>query len=192
MNEYTEYLGEAIAIIVAVVPIAVIIGGLVIAALAIRSRAQLRALAHQERLAMIERGMTPPAKRRAFPGLLLGSWDDMKRTSWYRDDPTRRRASAVWMLGWGLALAVLVWVGVDDPRSALAIGGFFAILALTIFVISLMPRPESAAPPEPRPTTSEPATASGAEPPPVTPAPARPAADEPPAPRGADDPDSSA
>ena len=190
MTEYTEYLGEAIATIVAVVPIILIIGGLVIAALAIRSRAQLRALAHQERLAMIERGMTPPpAKGRVFSGLLPGSWDDMKGATRYRDDPARRRASAVVMLGFGVALAVLIWVAGDDPRSAVGVGGFFVVMGLALFVISFMPRPESAAPPEPPPTTSEPATASGTEPRPVTPAPA---ADEPLAPGGADDPDSSA
>ena len=197
----TDYLGIAIAMIVAGVPLIAIIGGLVIAALAIRSRARLRTLAHQERLAMIERGMTPPAEGPAFPDLPPWSWDDMrarryrdamKRARRYRDDPARRRASAVGMLGFGLALAVLVWVGGDAPRAAVGIGGSFGVLALTIFVISFMAKPESAAPPEPPPTMSEPATASGTEPPPVTPAPVPPPADEPLASGGADDPDSSA
>ena len=148
----------AIATLVAAVPIVALIGGLVIAALAIRNRARLKTLAHQERLAMIERGLTPPAEGRAFPGLPPGSWDDIMRTKErHPDDPTRRRDGAVWMLGFGLAAALLFWVGFDEPELAMGIGGALSVLGLTYFVSSFVATPEPPSPPRPRPGSSEPA-----------------------------------
>lgn len=147
-----------IATIVAVVPIAAVIGGLVIAALSLQSRARLKMAAHQERLAMIKRGQTPPAEERAFPGLPPGSWDDMtKSTQRDKDDPTRRRDNAVWMVGFGAAATLLFCVGFDEPELAMGIGGAFGILSLTYFITSFVTRPESASRPGPEPGHSEPA-----------------------------------
>ena len=131
----TDYMSMAIATIVAIAPVAALIGGVIIAALAILGRGRLETQAHLERLAMIERGLTPPADERAFPGgLPFGSWNDMRATQREKDDPTRRRDNAVWFVGFGSAAALLFWVGFGDPDLGVGIGGAFWILGLTYFV----------------------------------------------------------
>ncbi len=157
----------AVAVIVAAVPLVVIIGGLIIGALAVRSQARIKTLTHQERLAMIERGLTPPPTASLFdtigiPGPAGGSVDDLIKLKAakqrLKDDPTHRRDSAVWMLGFGSAAALLFWVGFDEPELAIGFGGALGILGLTFFVSSFVARPESAASsPGPAPGPSEPA-----------------------------------
>ena len=123
----------AVAVIVAAVPLVVSIGGLIIGALAVRSQARIKTLTHQERLAMIERGLTPPPTASLFdtigiPGPAGGSVDDLIKLKAakqrLKDDPTHRRDSAVRMLGFGSAAALLFWVApglahlTQPPRTA--------------------------------------------------------------------------
>ena len=107
--------------------------------IAMHSRAKARELEHRERMAMIERGLAPAPEKdpAAFEQRLMPVASP--RT-------VRTRSAGVILIGFGLALMVLITFTVGAPEIGIGVGGAFAVLGAAFVVNSLLPgahpRPE--------------------------------------------------
>jgi hypothetical protein len=109
-------------------PLFVMFGGFVMLGLTIWRGARQAEFRHRERMAMIERGMTPPDP-------VLG-------------DARLQRAHGVKMTlgimlcGLGLALTMLIAFAAGDLGIGLGIGGAFVMVGLAFIVAAMTTRPE--------------------------------------------------
>lgn len=113
----------------ALIPIVAIIGGLSVAAFGMFLRMKARKLMHDERLAMIERGLTPPPLSAAELG----------------DFPRRRRSSrhiGVILIAVGIGLGALVALN-DQMKSALGVGGMLVMIGLGFLLNAMLDRRET-------------------------------------------------
>jgi hypothetical protein len=127
-----------------------IVAGVVVVAMGIQSRRHIREMEHRERLAMIERGLTPP------PDLETAA---MERTL-SNEDATRYarilrwRTAGIIMIGLGLAYFFLVTFAVRNPEIGIGVGGAFVTIGAAFFVNAIMLQrsfnPHGARRPEPR------------------------------------------
>jgi hypothetical protein len=112
------------------IPIVSIIGGLGIAALGIYKSMRLRELAYRERIAMIERGLVPPADPwGAGPGgrhRFRGTGDGIRASKY--------RTAGIVLIGLGAALLVLISFAGGQPAVGIGVGGAFAILGFAFIV----------------------------------------------------------
>src|SRR6185503_6587378 len=101
----------------------VIFAGVGVLWLAMQSRRRFREMEHRERLAMIERGLVPSPESDplAFERSLPAS-----RTA--SPISARLRSAGVILIGFGLALAMLIAFTTDSPRVAVGIGGAFVMI----------------------------------------------------------------
>jgi hypothetical protein len=115
-----------------------VIGGVLVVIAGMRHRARILEMAHRERLAMIERGLTPPV--------------DVVQA--YRDQPSargRRLLSAgIVVVGLGLALGMLIAFASREEEIAVGVGGAIAVMGAafiaTALVIRSMSGPEQGPP----------------------------------------------
>jgi hypothetical protein len=119
--------------LVALIPLVAIVGGLALAAYGAYQRTRLRELAHRERLAMIERGLTPPVD----PSLGFTDRDDVLPVSGGRRG-SRFRAAGVILVSIGLGLFVLISFTAGTPQIALGVGGAFAVVGAAFLVLASM------------------------------------------------------
>ena len=152
--------GELLAVILS---LATLLGGVVIILAGLWYRARMRELGHQERLAMIERGMVPPPE---FEPL----------------DPTfvpaqRSRSLGIVVVGLGFALMFLIGVAGGAPESGVGIGGAVVIVGAAFIARSIF------APPPP-PMREPPPPMAPRDPPPMDPRGAPPTAPREPPPEG--------
>jgi hypothetical protein len=118
------------------IPIVAIVGGVAIVALGMFKGLRLRELEYRERIAMIERGLMPPA-----PGTPLRKHqeyafrEDGARPGSYERAARHRRAGMV-LIGIGLSLMILL-AFTADANIGIGIGGAFAMLGLTFVGNSL-------------------------------------------------------
>jgi hypothetical protein len=120
--------------------------GVWVIAAALRYRTRAIELQHQERLAMIEKGLTPP------PELAVATVvaDTGRRLNERRAGVKDRSMSlGIIVIGLGLAFMTLVGVAAESPEVGLGIGGAVAIVGAAFIVRSLVVGP---AQPVPRPT----------------------------------------
>jgi hypothetical protein len=114
------------------IPIVAIIGGLSIGAYSMYLRMKARALIHQERLAMIEKGLAPPPLSAAeLP-----------------DFPRRRRSSrqiGVTIVAVGVGVAILIALN-GEIRPALGVGGLLVMIGAGFLLNAILDRRESATP----------------------------------------------
>jgi hypothetical protein len=111
------------------IPIVSIIGGLSVGAYSMTLRMKARKLMHEERLAMIEKGLVPPP---------LSAADLV-------DFPKRRRSSrhvGVILVAVGVGMGVLIALN-DEPRHALGVGGLVVLIGLGFLLNSLLDRREA-------------------------------------------------
>jgi FtsH-binding integral membrane protein len=101
----------------------VIAGGVFVIVSALKYRAKILEMAHRERLAMIERGLKP-----AGPLLDLAS----NRPSQARS--SRMMSGGIVVVGFGLALAMVIGFTSREPEIAIGIGGAVAILGAAFIV----------------------------------------------------------
>ena len=134
--------------------------GLMVAAM--MNRRRFREMEHQERLAMIERGLLPS------PESDPAGFDASSRLSAGPDAGIRYRTAGVLMMGFGLGLLVLLTFTAGEPGVGLGVGGGWAILgAASLFNYFLISKrepdrtparrwtpPASPRPPEPPPASS--------------------------------------
>jgi hypothetical protein len=106
-----------------------IFAGIAVLWMAMQSRRRFREMEHRERLAMIERGLVPSPESDplAFERSLPAS----------RTVPAisaRLRSAGVILIGFGLALVMLIWFTSDAPRVAVGVGGAFVMIGLAFIV----------------------------------------------------------
>ena len=92
-----------------------------------RYRSRAMEMAHRERLAMIERGMTPPADLGAV---------------YQRANKAARGSTAmslgIVIMGLGFALALLIGFASREPEIAIGVGGAIAVVGLAFIVTSIV------------------------------------------------------
>ena len=108
-----------------------IFAGIAVLWMAMQSRRRFREMEHRERLAMIERGLlpSPESDPLAFEQSLAGS-----RTVATSPISGRMRSAGVILIGFGLALTVLITFAAETPRVAFGVGGAFVMIGLAFFV----------------------------------------------------------
>lgn len=136
------------------VPIIGILGAFAYIIVKTLALARVRELEVRERIAMIERGLVPPPEvdPRGFDrAMKVLDRRDVSRGS------GRHRRAGITLMGVGLGLMVMIGFAGNDPRSAIGVGGFIAIMGLAFFINSLVDshvEPPSI-PPEQRPVAKE-------------------------------------
>jgi hypothetical protein len=124
----------------AFIPLTILVALLALAAFWISRRARMREFAHRERLAMIEKGLVPPAE--LYPGgpplsVVEGALasDPSARPSRVA---TRFRSAGVMFVGLGVALALIIGVTAGKPNVGLGIGGAIVALGAAMIVNAVL------------------------------------------------------
>jgi peptidoglycan/LPS O-acetylase OafA/YrhL len=118
-----------------------IAGGVFVIVSAMKYRAKILEMAHRERLALIERGLKP-----AGPLVALESNRPRARSS-------RMMSGGIVIVGFGLALALMIGFTSGQPEIAVGIGGAVAILGAAFIVTAYVRYQEPSEPaPEWKPT----------------------------------------
>jgi peptidoglycan/LPS O-acetylase OafA/YrhL len=103
-----------------------IAGGVLVVVSGMRHRAKVLAMAHRERLAMIERGITPPAD------LLASGFGELEQRR--RTRSTRLLSGGIMVVGLGLAIAMLLAFASREPEIAIGVGGAIVMIGLACIV----------------------------------------------------------
>lgn len=111
----------------------VVIAGVVILLAGLRHRTRTLELLHQERLAMIERGLVPPGSPAAL--------DDARHGGGYAGTRSRSFSMGIIVVGLGLALMLLISVAGDSPATGIGVGGATAILGAAFIARALLGAP---------------------------------------------------
>jgi hypothetical protein len=117
--------------------------GVWVIAAALRYRTRALELQHQERLAMIEKGLAPPPEMTGLT-FVAGVGKHM-----HERRAVRSMSLGIIVIGLGLAFMTLVGVAAEAPETGLGIGGAIAIVGAAFIVRSLV---VGHAQPVPRPT----------------------------------------
>ncbi len=116
-----------------VIPIVAIIGGFFLAGLSIYAQIRRREFEHRERLAMIEKGLTPPPATKPLAEEMLPTHSDV----WQGPGDSRKartRGGGFILMAVGFGLAFMMWMTTHDEGVAVGVGGFLVILGAAIFL----------------------------------------------------------
>ena len=112
----------------AMLPLVGLIGVLSLTAHWISARRTLRELEIKERVALIEKGLSPP------PELMpTGSVDEVHSPATRAD---RYRTAGILFVGLGLALMLLLGAAANIPQIGVGVGGAIALLGAALIAIS--------------------------------------------------------
>ncbi len=109
-----------IAVIAVLLPALIIIGGVVVMVAGIRHATRQAEFQHQERLAMIERGVTPPEGGRRAEGL--------------RRSHGLKMSLGILLCGLGLGLVMLITFAAGEPGTGAGIGGAIVMVGIAFIV----------------------------------------------------------
>jgi hypothetical protein len=104
-----------------------IFGGLGILWMAMTNRRAVREMEHRERLALIQRGLVPAPE--SDPLAFETQFAPASAAK-----PERWRAAGVVIIGFGLALMMLLTFTTREPELGIGIGGAFVVLGATFVV----------------------------------------------------------
>jgi hypothetical protein len=122
--------------VVLLFPLTFLVGGLIIAAMAMSHRARLRELAYRERIAMIERGLTPaPETDPARFEQTLERW--VSSDAFARAAGHRHRTFGVMLIGLGFGLMLLIGVTAGFANG-MGIGGAVVCLGVAFLVNGIL------------------------------------------------------
>ena len=121
------------ALLVVLVLCLLIIAAVVVVGMGIQSQRQIREMEHRERLAMIERGLPPPADFESAVERTLSTEDAARYAR-----VLRWRTAGIIMIGLGLAYFFLVTFAVRNPEIGIGVGGAFTVIGAAFFVNALM------------------------------------------------------
>jgi hypothetical protein len=124
----------------AALPVLVLVGLFLLAAFWISARARMREWAHRERIAMIEKGLVPPAE------LYTGGAARSALETTIASDPsarpsraaTRSRSAGVLFIGLGVALALIIGVTAGKADVGLGLGGAIVALGAAMIVNAML------------------------------------------------------
>jgi hypothetical protein len=137
---------EPLEVMIATIPLIVVTGLMVLAAVWVYRMSKLRELKQRQILAMIEKGITPP------PELHPVAFNGAPRRSMQEE---RFKSGGIMLIGFGVALALVIGVAGGQARVGLGIGGAIAAIGAAMVVSALFSRGSgsvaSGPPPEPRP-----------------------------------------
>jgi hypothetical protein len=117
--------------LVMLIPLIAVTGGLINAGLALHHRARLKELALRERIALIERGLTPPPE--VDPAAFDREWDDhaLARPG---SRAAKNQTAGVILIGLGLGLMLLISLTSGETNVGIGVGGGIAILGAAFLV----------------------------------------------------------
>jgi Domain of unknown function (DUF6249) len=117
--------------VIFLIPITVLVGIFTIAALGVVRSTRLREARLRERLAMIERGLTPPPE--LDPG-------EFERAAAASQAAARRRfmGAGIMLVTVGLGVGLLIGVAAEATRIAVGVGGAIALLGLGLITNALV------------------------------------------------------
>jgi hypothetical protein len=118
---------DASDIVFALIPLTVVVGLLVLAALWILRATRLRELKQRQVLAMIEKGMAPP------PEMVPLNIDGVVLPARRMTTGDRFRSGGIIVVGLGLAVGLIVGVAGAQPRVGIGVGA--AIVAIGVAMI---------------------------------------------------------
>jgi hypothetical protein len=123
---------EDVVLIVLAVLTLFVLGGLAVLWMAMANRRAWREMEHQERLAMIQRGLVPApeADPLGFDAATSGSIKTPDRRS------ERWRTAGITFIGVGLALMMLLSITAGEAAVGIGIGGAFCVLGAALLVNS--------------------------------------------------------
>jgi hypothetical protein len=116
--------GELLGVILS---LATLLGGVVVILAGLHYRTRMKELRHQERLAMIERGLLPPPEFDVPPATFAPA--------------QRSRSFGIVVVGLGFALMFLIGIAGGAPESGVGIGGAVVILGIAFIVRSIFAPP---------------------------------------------------
>jgi hypothetical protein len=120
-------------VMMALIPVIVVLGLLLLGALAIWRRTKLHEMANRERMAMIDKGMTPPPEGSELEKI-LGRESAHGPADSARAPEARFRTLGVTIIGLGVALVFLIGLAGDSPRSGVGVGGAVAAVGIALVV----------------------------------------------------------
>jgi len=127
---------EAVAFTLAI-PIIVIIGGLIIGAMALHHQAKLKELAYRERIAMIERGLLPTPE--SDPARFERTIEQIHATrAGLADVPGRHRTAGIVIVGLGLGLLLIITFAAGNPGAGFGVGGAIIVLGAAFLVNAVL------------------------------------------------------
>jgi hypothetical protein len=121
---------EPLDVVIAIIPLTVLVGLLVLAALWLLRASRLRELREKQVLAMIERGLTPPSELVPPP--------DPKRARPAGEE--RFKSGGIMLVGLGVALALVIGVAGGHSRVGLGVGAAVAAIGVAMIVSALVTR----------------------------------------------------
>ena len=124
---------EASALVVLILCL-LIIAAVVVIGMGIRSRRQIREMEHRERMAMIERGLTPSPDLESATDERTLSNEDAARDA----RVLRWRTAGIMMIGLGLAYFFLVTFTVRNAEIGIGVGGAFTVIGAAFFANAMM------------------------------------------------------
>ena len=115
-----------------------ILAGVAVLWMAMQSRRRIREMEHRERLAMIERGLIPS------PELDPGGFERRAGIAPALESSraARSRSAGVIMIGFGLALMMLISFAAGTPGVGIGVGGAFALLGAAFLFNAMLSRSE--------------------------------------------------
>ena len=121
-------------LILAFIPLLMMVGLFILGAFWISRRARSRELVHRERLAMIEKGLIPPAE--LYPGgpEFLPGQAAMPGAATFSRAASRFRSTGIMLVGVGVALAFVIALAADQPEVGVGIGGAIAAIGAAMIV----------------------------------------------------------
>ncbi len=149
-------------VLVMAIPLVIIIGGLIMGAMALHHHAQLKQLAYRERIAMIERGLVPPPE--VDPNQFertMSQASSIHDVELYGSNPSvRYRSGGVLLIGIGLGVLLIVSFAGEAPGAGVGVGGAIMVVGAALLLNAYMmrnDRPLPVPPPrEPAPPKDEP------------------------------------
>jgi len=140
---------DAIVGLAVIIPIIVLAGGILIVLMGMYQHTKTLDMRHRERMAMIERGLSPLPEGDAHVHV------DAARRVQRRPAPPRNISLGIAMVGLGLGLMMIIGFAGGAPDVGVGVGGAVAILGIAFIVNGYVQRQYAPGAPAGAPSTPE-------------------------------------
>jgi hypothetical protein len=147
-------------VLVMALPLVVIMGGLIIGAMALHHNARLKELAYRERIAMIERGLAPSPEADPEPfERTVGRASSLSGAGIYESSPSARyRSGGILLMAIGLGVFFIISLAGEAMAAGVGVGGAIMVVGAALLLNAYLARndrPTPVLPPRERPTPRE-------------------------------------